>query len=362
MLHSRVIDYRPDDWATLTYEQAPVLRLGRLARGPADGRAAVLAARSCARERDERPLAGGGRTSTRRRSPRCAPPCASAAGRQPRLHDGDPQADRQLPRPQGQRRRAVLPVADRRGDGPPPRAVRARLRADRGGRPAALLRERARTPRRTTSLRRKHVAFEGLTRLTGGSVHAVPARCDRPSVSRVARGTRRRRRPDRGPRRGLDGPALGAGADARRIADARAPAASRAAGGRSTTTTTEEATFLAPLDPVSARGRAKPLFDFDYIWEVYTPAAEAQVRLLRAAGPVGRPARRPVRRQARPPDAGRCRSSACGSRTRRSRRDEAFHEAFAAAWPASAVPRCRASRREQRAPACDPATPRGLRV
>jgi hypothetical protein len=38
------------------------------------------------------------------------------------------------------------------------------------------------------------------------------------------------------------------------------------------TTTTDEATFLAPLDPVSARKRAKPLFDFDYIWEVYTPA------------------------------------------------------------------------------------------
>jgi uncharacterized protein YcaQ len=38
------------------------------------------------------------------------------------------------------------------------------------------------------------------------------------------------------------------------------------------TTTEKEATFLAPLDPVSARGRAKPLFDFDYIWEVYKPA------------------------------------------------------------------------------------------
>jgi uncharacterized protein len=37
------------------------------------------------------------------------------------------------------------------------------------------------------------------------------------------------------------------------------------------TTTTEEAVFLAPLDPVSARGRAKVLFDFDYIWEVYKP-------------------------------------------------------------------------------------------
>jgi uncharacterized protein len=38
------------------------------------------------------------------------------------------------------------------------------------------------------------------------------------------------------------------------------------------TTTLEEVTFLAPLDIVSARGRAKKLFDFDYIWEVYVPA------------------------------------------------------------------------------------------
>jgi uncharacterized protein len=37
------------------------------------------------------------------------------------------------------------------------------------------------------------------------------------------------------------------------------------------TTTEEEATFLSPLDPVSARGRAKPLFGFDYVWEVYKP-------------------------------------------------------------------------------------------
>src|SRR5260221_9421220 len=37
------------------------------------------------------------------------------------------------------------------------------------------------------------------------------------------------------------------------------------------TTTTEEAVFLAPLDHVSARGRAKVVFGFDYIWEVYKP-------------------------------------------------------------------------------------------
>lgn len=38
------------------------------------------------------------------------------------------------------------------------------------------------------------------------------------------------------------------------------------------TTTAQEVVFLAPLDMVSARGRAKTLFDFDYIWEVYKPA------------------------------------------------------------------------------------------
>jgi uncharacterized protein YcaQ len=37
------------------------------------------------------------------------------------------------------------------------------------------------------------------------------------------------------------------------------------------TSTAEEVVFLAPLDPVSARGRAKTLFDFDYVWEVYKP-------------------------------------------------------------------------------------------
>ncbi|MEP7285219.1 MAG: crosslink repair DNA glycosylase YcaQ family protein [Chloroflexota bacterium] len=36
-------------------------------------------------------------------------------------------------------------------------------------------------------------------------------------------------------------------------------------------TTTEEVVFLSPLDPVSARGRAKVLFGFDYVWEVYKP-------------------------------------------------------------------------------------------
>lgn len=37
-------------------------------------------------------------------------------------------------------------------------------------------------------------------------------------------------------------------------------------------TTLDEVTLLAPLDIVSARGRAKKLFDFEYLWEVYKPA------------------------------------------------------------------------------------------
>ena len=39
-------------------------------------------------------------------------------------------------------------------------------------------------------------------------------------------------------------------------------------------TSLEQAVFLAPLDIVSARGRAKQWFDFDYTWEVYKPASQ----------------------------------------------------------------------------------------
>jgi uncharacterized protein YcaQ len=40
------------------------------------------------------------------------------------------------------------------------------------------------------------------------------------------------------------------------------------------TTTEEETSFLSPLDPVSARGRARALFGFDYTWEVYKPVEQ----------------------------------------------------------------------------------------
>ena len=54
--------------------------------------------------------------------------------------------------------------------------------------------------------------------------------------------------------------------------------------------------FLAPLDPLCwDRDLLRRLFDFDYVWEVYVPAAEAPLGLLRPADPVRRPARRPDR-------------------------------------------------------------------
>jgi uncharacterized protein len=39
-------------------------------------------------------------------------------------------------------------------------------------------------------------------------------------------------------------------------------------------TTDDEVTFLAPLEIVSARGRARGLFQFDYVWEVYKPVGQ----------------------------------------------------------------------------------------
>jgi uncharacterized protein YcaQ len=38
--------------------------------------------------------------------------------------------------------------------------------------------------------------------------------------------------------------------------------------------TQDEVTFVAPLEIVSARGRARQVFDFEYIWEVYKPVEQ----------------------------------------------------------------------------------------
>ena len=118
-------------------------------------------------------------------------------------------------------------------------------------------------------MRRKHVAFEGISPLTGSyTIYTKGERADVQAWTRSAVEDGRLIELEvegwRGPRYALAEDA----SDIETVARGRVPRAWRPR----STTTTEEATFLAPLDPVSARKRAKPLFDFDYIWEVYTPA------------------------------------------------------------------------------------------
>jgi uncharacterized protein YcaQ len=121
-------------------------------------------------------------------------------------------------------------------------------------------------------LLRKQVAFEGLSRLTSVSRDLVrpvsPAELTGWRERRLADGTLVEVRVEgwTGVRWALaaDAPAL------RAIERGRVPSGWQPLD----TTTEEETTFLAPLDQVSARGRAKPLFGFDYTWEVYTPAAK----------------------------------------------------------------------------------------
>lgn len=118
-------------------------------------------------------------------------------------------------------------------------------------------------------MRRKHVAFEGISALTGSyTIYTKGAAADVKAWARRAvedgRLTELEVEGWRGPRYALAEDA----ADIETVARGGSPRAWRP----KTTTTTDEATFLAPLDPVSARKRAKPLFDFEYIWEVYTPA------------------------------------------------------------------------------------------
>jgi len=120
------------------------------------------------------------------------------------------------------------------------------------------------------ALLRKEVAFDGLTRFAG--LNGLLRR----TVTREELAAWRDRRLADGSLlevhvEGWTGPRWAPGADAAILATlerGRVPRAWRPL----ETTTEEEAVFLSPLDPVSARGRAKPLFDFDYTWEVYTPA------------------------------------------------------------------------------------------
>ena len=114
------------------------------------------------RERDARRLARGRRRARRRRSRKCAPSCANAARSATATTRGDADPGRRLPRAQGQRARAALPVADRRSDGDAPRAVRAGLRPDRSCRARAELIRESNDAEADDFLLTKMVAWDGL--------------------------------------------------------------------------------------------------------------------------------------------------------------------------------------------------------
>jgi uncharacterized protein YcaQ len=121
-------------------------------------------------------------------------------------------------------------------------------------------------------LLRKMVAAAGITNLTGtnGALgRAVPkAELQRWRDARVDDGALIEVAVEGWPGRRW---ALGSEASAlRMVARGRVPAAWTPLD----TTTTDEAVFLAPLDPVMERSRARALWDFDYTWEVYVPAAK----------------------------------------------------------------------------------------
>ena len=116
---------------------------------------------------------------------------------------------------------------------------------------------------------RKAVAADGLTKLT--SIDSFLRRKDRVAAlaawreRRLADGTLVEVRVE-----GWRATQVALGSDAGVLAELEA-GRTPAAWSPLDATTTDEATFLSPLDPVSARGRAKPLFGFDYVWEVYKP-------------------------------------------------------------------------------------------
>jgi uncharacterized protein YcaQ len=118
---------------------------------------------------------------------------------------------------------------------------------------------------------RKLVAFHGLDTLAAATATASVGRAM--SVPETKRWSEAELAAGRLARVEVDGwkkPMVALGEDAPLLAElaaGRVPAAWAPLG----PSTREQVSFLAPLDIVSARGRAKALFDFEYVWEVYKP-------------------------------------------------------------------------------------------
>ncbi len=147
--------------------------------------------------------------------------------------------------------------------------------------PAHLLRE-SRDEEADAFIIRKTIAFHGLHRLRGGGKGDI----GNPVLSRVLKRPVTPKEVDRIREKMLSDGAIVAveveglkdahyalASDARTLRDV---AAGRVPRGWQPcdATTREEVTFLSPLDIVTARERARALFDFDYKWEVYVPAAQ----------------------------------------------------------------------------------------
>ena len=263
MLHSRVIDYRPNDWAVQTYERRRFFDWGGwLAVRPMDE--LPYWRRLMRRERDN-----GHFREVEHEHHETIQEMRKALRERGTLANRDfaMSSRKRTDSYRGRKDSAVaLYYLWRVGEA----MVHHRERFERvyapteAIAPAALISE-ASDAETDEFMRRKQVAYEGLTAFAGikqderAAVLAWRKRAveDGILVEVSVEGWR-------GPRWALasDRPTLEA------LERGREPRAWRPL----ETTTDDEATFLSPLDPVSARGRAKPLFDFEYTWEVYTPA------------------------------------------------------------------------------------------
>jgi uncharacterized protein YcaQ len=266
MLQSRVIDYRLDDWATLTYEKRRFFDWG--------GWLAV-------RPMDELPH---WRVLMRREreSPRWtafAREHATAIAEMREVlqergtvtnRDFTMGARTRVDSYRGRKDSAIaLYYLWRVGDAMVTRRERfERVYAPTAAvAPAALLRESSDAEADEFMLR-KMVASQGLSKITGVSATLLR---DVPSAELKAWRADRLESGDLIEVRveGWKSPRWALGTDVGILATLEAGRVPRAWRPQDTTTE-DEATFLSPLDPV--RGRGEELFDFHYRWEVYTPA------------------------------------------------------------------------------------------
>jgi uncharacterized protein YcaQ len=268
MLHSRVIDYRPDDWQTLTYRKRRFFDWGGwLAVRPMEELPhwRVL----MRRERDH----DRWKTFAREHA-------AAIAEMRRVLHERGTLSNREFTMStrrrvdsyRGRKDSAVaLYYLWRMGEAMVTRRDRfERVYAPTAAvAPAALIRESS-DAEADDFLLRKMVAAQGLARFVGLNDmlqrKVSPAELRTWREERVADGDLIEVRVE-----GWRSPRWAPGADASILAvleAGRVPPAWKPLD----TTTEDEAVFVSPLDPV--RGRSEELFDFHYRWEVYTPAAK----------------------------------------------------------------------------------------